>query len=112
MEYGENEVKMRKDMQATAVEMLEASELDWVSPFDYGFMAGSVIHEMGTARMGNDPKTSVLNKWNQSHDINNLFITDGSCMVSSPCQNPSLTYMALTARACNYAVNALKKGDL
>ena len=112
MEYGENEKKMRKDMQATAVEMLEACELDWVAPFDYNMPPGSVIHEMGTARMGKDPKTSVLNKWNQSHDIPNLFITDGSCMVSSPPQNPSLTYMALTARACDYAVKSLKKGEL
>ncbi len=112
MEYGENEKKMRKDMQDTAVEMLQAAELDWVKPFDYGMIPGSVIHEMGTARMGNDPKTSVLNKWNQSHDIRNLFVTDGSCMVSSPCQNPSLTYMALTARACDYAVKELKKGKI
>lgn len=112
MEYGENEKKMRVDMQQTAVEMLKAAELDWVSPFDYGCTPGSVIHEMGTARMGNDPKTSVLNKWNQSHDIHNLFLTDGSCMVSSPCQNPSLTYMALTARACDYAVKELKRGNI
>ncbi len=112
MEYGENERKMRKDMQSTAVEMLEAAGLDWVAPFDYEPPPGSVIHEMGTARMGHDPKTSVLNKWNQSHDIPNLFITDGSCMVSSPPQNPSLTYMALTARACDYAVKALKRGEL
>lgn len=112
MEYGENEKKMRVDMQQTAVEMLKASELDWVEPFDYNPPPGSVIHEMGTARMGNDPKTSVLNKWNQSHDISNLFVTDGSCMVSSPCQNPSLTYMALTARACDYAVKELKKGTI
>jgi choline dehydrogenase-like flavoprotein len=112
MEYGENEKKMRVDMQNTAVEMLKASELDWVEAFDYNPPPGSVIHEMGTARMGNDPKTSVLNKWNQSHDISNLFVTDGSCMVSSPCQNPSLTYMALTARACDYAVKELKKGTI
>jgi choline dehydrogenase-like flavoprotein len=112
MEYGENEKKMRVDMQQTAVEMLKAADLDWVSPFDYHPKPGTVIHEMGTARMGNNPKTSVLNKWNQSHDIANLFVTDGSCMVSSPCQNPSLTYMALTARACNYAVKELKKGTI
>lgn len=112
MEYGENEKKMRKDMQASAVEMLEASGLHGVTPFDYEAPPGSVIHEMGTARMGHDPKTSVLNKWNQSHDIPNLFVTDGSCMVSSPPQNPSLTYMALTARACDYAVKALKRGEL
>ncbi|MGH2564266.1 MAG: GMC oxidoreductase, partial [Ginsengibacter sp.] len=112
MEYGDNEKKMREDMQATAVEMLKAAELDWVQPFDGNPIPGTVIHEMGTARMGNDPKTSVLNKWNQSHDISNLFVTDGSCMDSSPCQNPSLTYMALTARACNYAVGELKKGNI
>lgn len=112
MEYGENEKKMRVDMQQTAVEMLKAAELDWVSPFDAHPAPGTVIHEMGTARMGNDAKTSVLNKWNQAHDIANLFVTDGSCMVSSPCQNPSLTYMALTARACNYAVKEMKKGNI
>jgi choline dehydrogenase-like flavoprotein len=112
MEYGENEKKMRIDMQQTAVEMLKAAGMDWVEPFDYSPPPGSVIHEMGTARMGNDPKTSVLNKWNQSHDIANLFVTDGSCMVSSPCQNPSLTYMALTARACDYAVKEMKKGNI
>lgn len=112
MAYGDNEKKMREDMQATAVEMLKAAELDWVKPYDDNPTPGSVIHEMGTARMGNDPKTSVLNKWNQSHDISNLFVTDGSCMDSSPCQNPSLTYMALTARACNYAVGELKKGNI
>ncbi len=112
MEYGENELKMRKDMQSTAVEMLEASGLDWVSPFDHQPPPGTVIHEMGTARMGNDPKTSFLNKWNQAHEIKNLFVTDGSFMVSSPPQNPSLTYMAMTARACNYAVEQLKKGIL
>jgi choline dehydrogenase-like flavoprotein len=112
MEYGENEKKMRVDMQQTAVEMLKAAELDWVAPFDRHPTPGTVIHEMGTARMGSDPKTSVLNKWNRTHDITNLFVTDGSCMVSSPCQNPSLTYMALTARACDYAVKELKKGNI
>ena len=112
MEYGENEKKMRVDMKESAVEMLKAANLDWVEPFDADPTPGTVIHEMGTARMGNDPKTSVLNKWNQSHDITNLFITDGSCMDSSPCQNPSLTYMALTARACDYALKELKKGNI
>ena len=70
------------------------------------------IHEMGTARMGNDPKTSVLNRWNQMHDVPNVFVTDGSCMTSIACVNPSLTFMALTARACDYAVGELKKGNL
>jgi choline dehydrogenase-like flavoprotein len=67
---------------------------------------------MGTARMGRDPKTSVLNKWNQIHEVPNVFITDGACMTSSGCQNPSLTYMALSARAANYAADQLEKGEL
>jgi len=70
------------------------------------------IHEMGTARMGRDPKTSVLNAHNQADDVKNLFVTDGACMTSSACVNPSLTYMALTARACDYAVGLLKRGEL
>lgn len=112
MTYRDNETRMRKDMQKASVEMLEACGLDWVTPFDYNPPPGSIIHEMGTARMGHDPKISVLNKWNQAHDIANLFVTDGSCMVSSANQNPSLTYMALTARACDYAVKELKGGRL
>lgn len=112
MAYKDNEMKMRKHMKEVSVEMLEASGLDWVSGFDDNPPPGSVIHEMGTARMGNDPEKSVLNKWNQSHDISNLFVTDGSCMASTACQNPSLTYMALTARACDYAVKELRKGKL
>lgn len=112
MAYGDNALNMRKDMQETAVEMLEAAQLEGVQAFGGSPTPGTVIHEMGTARMGNDPKTSVLNKWNQAHDIPNLFVTDGSCMVSSPPQNPSLTYMALTARACDYAVKALKRGEI
>ena len=103
---------MREEMQSSAIEMLEAAGLEGVSGFDNGPVPGSIIHEMGTARMGNDPKSSVLNKWNQSHDIPNLFVTDGSCMTSSPPQNPSLTYMALTARACDYAVKALRDGSI
>jgi len=73
---------------------------------------GFSVHEMGTARMGSDPKTSVLNSWNQCHDIKNLFITDGGCMTSSGCVNPSLSYVALTARACDHAVNLMKRGEL
>jgi choline dehydrogenase-like flavoprotein len=73
---------------------------------------GLAIHEMGTARMGRDPKTSVLNEHNQAHDAKNLFLTDGACMVSSSCVNPSLTYMALTARASDFAVSAMKKNEL
>ena len=73
---------------------------------------GFGIHEMGTARMGRDPKTSVLNGFNQAHDVPNLFVTDGACMTSSSCVNPSITYMALTARACDYAVAEMKRGNL
>ena len=73
---------------------------------------GLTIHEMGTARMGKDPKTSVLNEHNQAHDVKNLFVTDGACMVSSACVNPSLTYMALTARACDHAVELMKRNEL
>ena len=73
---------------------------------------GLSIHELGTARMGLDPKTSVLNAYNQAHDVKNLFVTDGACMTSSSCVNPSLTYMAITARACDYAVSQMKKNEL
>ena len=83
-----------------------------IQTFDYRYALGLGIHEMGTARMGRDPKTSVLNKWNQIHAVKNVFVTDGSCMTSSGCQNPSLTYMAMTARAANYAVEALNKREL
>jgi choline dehydrogenase-like flavoprotein len=112
MSYKDNEIKMRKDMLQESLEMLENMDLDWVSSFDNKPTPGSVIHEMGTARMGHDSKTSVLNKWNQAHDIPNLFVTDGSCMPSTACQNPSLTYMALTARACDYAMKEMKNGKL
>jgi len=111
-ELKENEMKMRKDMIADGAEMLEAAGLKNVSTYDNGSFPGMAIHEMGTARMGRDPKTSVLNRWNQMHDVPNVFVTDGSCMTSAACQNPSLTYMALTARAADYAVSELKKGNL
>jgi choline dehydrogenase-like flavoprotein len=111
-ELKENEKKMRKDMQNDAVEMLEAAGMKNVKGYDNGSFPGMAIHEMGTARMGLDPKTSVLNKWNQMHDVKNVFVTDGSCMTSASCVNPSLTYMALTARAADFAVSELKKGNL
>jgi choline dehydrogenase-like flavoprotein len=111
-EWKQNELNMRKDMKASAVEMLEASGLKDVTPFDDGSAPGLCIHEMGTARMGRDPKTSVLNKWNQVHAAPNVFVTDGACMTSNSCVNPSLTYMALTARACDHAVNELKKHNI
>jgi choline dehydrogenase-like flavoprotein len=110
MEYGPNELAMRTDMKNAAKEMLQSANPDWVNEYDYDAIPGNTIHEMGTARMGNDPKTSVLNKFNQCHDAPNVFVTDGACMNSTACQNPSLTYMALTARAVDYAVDQLKKG--
>jgi choline dehydrogenase-like flavoprotein len=108
-EIKDNERKMRKDMAQDAVEMLEAAGIKDVHPYDNDYFPGMGIHEMGTARMGKDPKTSVLNEWNQVWDAKNVFVTDGACMTSASCVNPSLTYMALTARACDYAVKELKK---
>ncbi len=111
-QWKENELAMRKDMQAAAVEMLDASGLKNVTGFDDGSAPGLCIHEMGTARMGRNPATSVLNGWNQVHASPNVFVTDGACMTSNACVNPSLTYMALTARACDHAVNEMKKNNL
>jgi len=111
-EWKANEYAMRRDMKASAVEMLEAAGLKSVTPFDDVSAPGMCIHEMGTARMGKDPKTSVLNKWNQIHAVPNVFVTDGACMTSGSCVNPSLTYMALTARACDHAVNELNRKNL
>jgi choline dehydrogenase-like flavoprotein len=108
----ENEYKMRKDMASDAAEMLEAAGYKNVKTFDNKTGIGLGIHEMGTARMGKDPKTSVLNKFNQVHACKNVFVTDGSAMTSAACQNPSLTYMALTARACDHAVSELKKNNV
>ena len=111
-EWKENELKMRKDMVEAAVEMLEVSDFKVVQPLEMMSYPGQAIHEMGTARMGRNPKSSVVNKWNQVWDAQNVFVTDGAAMTSSACQNPSLTYMALTARAANYAVENLKKMNL
>jgi choline dehydrogenase-like flavoprotein len=111
-ELRENEKKMRIDMANDAKEMLEASGLKNVKSFDNGSFPGMAIHEMGTARMGRDPKTSVLNAHNQVHAVKNVFVTDGACMTSASCVNPSLTYMALTARAVDFAVEELKKQNL
>ncbi|HUQ09338.1 MAG TPA: GMC family oxidoreductase [Steroidobacteraceae bacterium] len=112
MSYRDNERAMAQQMMDDAVEMMTAAKLENVKGFNNPVTPGSVIHEMGTARMGRDPKTSVLNAHNQLHAVPNVFVTDGSCMVSSPTQNPSLTYMALTARAAHYAVEALKKKEI
>jgi choline dehydrogenase-like flavoprotein len=111
-EIKDNEKKMRKDIVAEAVAMLEAAGVKNVKTHDTGHNVGDGIHEMGTARMGHDPRTSVLNAHNQVWDAKNVFVTDGACMVSSACQNPSLTYMALTARAADFAVSELKKGNI
>jgi choline dehydrogenase-like flavoprotein len=111
-EYGNNEKAMRKDAMNSAQDMLDKAGFKNIKSFDYNPAPGTTVHEMGTARMGRDAKTSVLNEHNQMHDVKNVFITDGSCMSSGGCQNPSLTYMALTARACDYAVNELKKNNL
>ena len=103
---------MRKDIIAEGAAMLEAGGVKNIKTHDNGHAVGHGIHEMGPARMGKDPKTSVLNGHNQVWDAKNVFVTDGACMTSSACQNPSLTYMALTARAADYAVSELKKQNL
>jgi choline dehydrogenase-like flavoprotein len=110
--WSANERAIRKDMAIAAAEMLAAAGARAIEPFTDDDPPGFSIHEMGTARMGHDPKTSVLNSYNQAHDVKNLFLTDGAAMVSSSCVNPSLTYMALTARACDYAVQQMKKGNI
>jgi choline dehydrogenase-like flavoprotein len=92
--------------------MLEKAGFKSIYAYDGEGAPGQGIHEMGTARMGKDPKTSILNAHNQIWDAQNVFVTDGSCMTSNACQNPSLTYMALTARAADYAVSELKKGNI
>jgi choline dehydrogenase-like flavoprotein len=111
--WRENELAMREDMMNSAAEMLEKAGLKTIKTFnDPDANPGLCIHEMGTARMGKDPKTSVLNEYNQVWDAKNIFVTDGACMASSACQNPSITYMALTARAADHAVKELKKGNI
>ncbi|MEN9950936.1 MAG: hypothetical protein RLY85_1688 [Bacteroidota bacterium] len=112
MEYHENEKAMQKDMEESIREMLEQTGFTKINGYAGFQPPGSAVHEMGTARMGSDPKTSVLNKFNQMHDVPNIFITDGSFMASSATANPSLTYMAFTVRAVDYAVAQIKKGNL
>ena len=108
----ENELSMRKDMQLQAMEMLDKAGFKDIKPYESSYALGLGIHEMGTARMGRDPKTSVLNSFNQMHSVKNIFVSDGSCMTSSGNVNPSLTYMAITARAVDYAVNELRKNNI
>jgi choline dehydrogenase-like flavoprotein len=112
VEIKENEKKMKKDMMEDMKEMLEKAGAINVHTFESDYAPGMGIHEMGTARMGRDPKSSVLNGNNQVWDCLNVFVTDGACMTSASCVNPSLTYMALTARAANFASEELKKGNL
>jgi choline dehydrogenase-like flavoprotein len=111
-EFKENEAKMRIDMQNDAQEMLEKAGMKNVRSYDNKSYPGMAIHEMGTARMGRDPKTSVLNGNNQLHSVPNVFVTDGAAMTSASCVNPSLTYMALTARAADFAVKEMKKRNI
>jgi choline dehydrogenase-like flavoprotein len=108
----QNELSMRKDMQLQAMEMLDKAGFKDIKPYESSYALGLGIHEMGTARMGRDPKTSVLNSFNQMHSVKNIFVSDGSCMTSSGNVNPSLTYMAITARAVDYAVNELRKNNI
>lgn len=110
--FKDNEDKMMEDIKKSSAEMLAAAGFHSIDTFNYKKPGGDTVHEMGTARMGREAKTSVLNGNNQVHAAKNVFVTDGSCMTSSACQNPSLTYMALTARACDYAVKELKNGNL
>ena len=112
MTYGPNEIAMRLDMAEQAAQITRAGGFENVSTFNETPIPGAVIHEMGTARMGADPKQSVVNRFNQLHDAPNVFVTDGACMTSTACQNPSLTYMALTARAATFAIEELKAGRL
>jgi choline dehydrogenase-like flavoprotein len=107
-----NEHSMRRDMGNDAAEILAAAGVKNVRVVDTGYNFGECIHEMGSARMGRDPRTSVVNAHNQVWDAKNVFVTDGACMTSASCVNPSLTYMALTARAADFAVTELAKGTL
>jgi choline dehydrogenase-like flavoprotein len=111
-EYKSNEVNMLDDILTSGAEMLERAGFKNIEAEDTRKAPGQGIHEMGTARMGKDPETSVLNQHNQIWTAKNVFVTDGCCMTSNACQNPSLTYMALTARAADYAVSELKKQNL
>ena len=112
MSHGANEQKMAKQILADGKAMIEAAGGMVMSQATEPGTPGLGIHEMGTACMGKDPKTSVLNQYNQAHDVSNLFITDGAAMASSGCQNPSLTYMALSARAAHHAAEFLKAGQI
>jgi choline dehydrogenase-like flavoprotein len=110
--YDDNDEKMLKDFHQQFTEMYEAAGFTHIQPIDTKRLPGNENHEMGGVRMGKDPQTSMLNAFNQMHHCKNVFVTDGSCMTSTSTQNPSLTYMALTARAVDYAVKEKKKLNL
>lgn len=112
IDYDENDRKMELDALAQMSEMFEAAGFTNIRTRHDRKAPGLDIHEMGGARMGKDPKTSLLNKWNQLHSCKNVFVTDGACMTSTSTQNPSLTYMAITARAANHAVEEMRKGNV
>jgi choline dehydrogenase-like flavoprotein len=112
IEHTDNDEKVKNDFLTEAQEMLDKAGCKNIVPHDSKQAPGLDIHEMGGVRMGRDPRTSLLNKWNQFHNCKNVFVTDGACMTSTGNQNPSLTFMALTARAANYAVEEAKKGNL
>ncbi|MDQ6888794.1 MAG: GMC oxidoreductase, partial [Bacteroidota bacterium] len=112
VDYDENDEKLLKDFITQGSEMFDAMGVKNIHHHDNHWAPGRDIHEMGGCRMGKDPKTSLLNKWNQFHNCKNVFVTDGACMTSTANQSPSIFYMALTARATNYAVDEMKKGNL
>jgi choline dehydrogenase-like flavoprotein len=112
VDYDENDEKMIIDFNEQLTEMYTKAGFTNIKTRDSHQAPGLDIHEMGGTRMGRDPKTSMLNKWNQIHACENVFVTDGACMTSTSTQNPSLTYMALTARACDYAVSQMKRNEL
>lgn len=112
VDFDDNDMKIIKDFNEQLTEMFTKAGFTNIKTADTKRMPGNENHEMGGIRMGKDPKSSLLNKWNQLHACPNVFVTDGACMVSTSTQNPSLTYMAITARAADYAVKQLKKGSL
>jgi choline dehydrogenase-like flavoprotein len=112
VDYDSNDEKSMNDFLEQGAEMLTKAGCKNIVPSDSKQAPGLDIHEMGGVRMGRNPKTSLLNEWNQLHHCKNVFVTDGACMTSTSTQNPSLTYMALTARATNHAFDELKKGNL
>jgi choline dehydrogenase-like flavoprotein len=112
VDYDDNDEKMKKDYIAQLTDMFTTAGFTNIKAESNHQAPGLDIHEMGGARMGNDPKTSVLNKWHQLHACNNVFVTDGASMTSTSCQNPSLTYMAFTARAVDHAVSEMQKGNI